>query len=122
MEYYTSFNFHIVYINEAHAHNEWPIRTDPSLCIPQHLNHQERIEQALRLQDEYQCAIPILIDSIHNIFSNLYSLWPLRVFMIQNNKIQWCLQPKNPGFYDLYDLQFTLQNYNKLMKPSCNMI
>jgi len=122
LEYYTSFNFHIVYINEAHANNEWPIRTEPSLCIQQHINHQQRIQQALRLQDEYKCIIPVLIDSIHNIFSNLYSLWPLRVFIINNNKIEWALQPKNPGFYDLYDLQFVLQNYYKIIPSSCNII
>jgi len=122
LEYYEFFNFYIVYINEAHAENEWPVRIEPSLCILQHENNQQRIQQAIRLQNEFGCIIPVVIDSIYNIFSNLYALWPLRAFIIQNNKLQWCLQPKNPGYYDLYDVRFGLQNYYKLIKRSCNII
>jgi len=98
------FDFICVYIAEAHAVDEWPVRTKPNLCIKQHQTLYERCLMAKSLTNEYKFVVKMYVDTMDNTFENTYSAWPLRAFIIQNNQIQFILEPKNPGYYDLKDL------------------
>ncbi|ETO22704.1 deiodinase [Reticulomyxa filosa] len=91
-----SFNFVFVYILEAHASDEWPIRTKPNLCIKQHASLKDRCSLAIRLIDEFHFQIPVFVDTMDNCFQTTYAAWPLRAFLLHHSTIQFILQPKWP--------------------------
>jgi len=93
-----------VYIIEAHAVDEWPVRTKANLCIKQHQTLHDRCLMAQSLTKDYKFAMPVYVDTMENHFETNYAAWPLRAFIIQNDRIQFILEPKNPGFYDFKDL------------------
>jgi len=101
-------DFVCVYIIEAHAVDEWPVRTKAELCIKQHQTLKERCLMAKSLTNDYQFAVPVYVDTMENRFERTYAAWPLRAFIIQNGKIQFILEPRLPGYYDFQDL------YNEL--------
>jgi len=93
-----------VYIIEAHAVDEWPVRTKAELCIQQHQTLNDRCLMAKSLTNDYKFAVPVYVDTMENHFEQTYAAWPLRAFIIQDNHIQFILEPKLPGFYDFQDL------------------
>jgi len=97
-------DFVCIYINEAHAVDEWPIRTKSELCIKQHQTLQQRCSVAKSLTNVYNLAIPVYVDTMDNHFQNTYAAWPVRAFIIQDQRVQFILEPKSPGFYDFKDL------------------
>jgi len=103
-------DFVCIYIVEAHAVDEWPIRTRPDLCIKQQSKLQERCSVAKQLKNTHGLRIPLFVDTMDNTFETTYAAWPLRAFVFQQNKIQFILQPKSPGYYDLRDLYAYLEN------------
>ena len=111
-QYNEKINFVTIYICEAHACDEWPIRTKTELCIKQHKNINDRILMANKLINDYNFKLPLLIDNMSNEFLNKYSAWPLRAFIIDstNMKISWILQPKPPGYFDLNDIKTQIQS------------
>jgi type I thyroxine 5'-deiodinase len=96
--------FIFIYINEAHAMDEWPIRTKNELCIKQHQTLQDRYLLAKSLTNTYQFALPIYVDTMENIFQNTYAAWPLIAFIVQDGKIDFMLEPRSPGYYSFKDL------------------
>lgn len=102
-------DFVCIYIVEAHAMDEWPIRTKPELCIKQHQTLRDRCLMAASLADVYNFAIPVYVDTMSNTFQETYAAWPLRAFIIQNERFDFILEPKHPGYYDLGDLLLELK-------------
>jgi len=100
--------FVCIYINEAHAMDEWPIRTKKELCIKQHQTLQDRCLLATSLTNTYQFAIPVYVDTMENLFQMSYAAWPVRAFIVKNDKIDFILQPQLPGYYDFRDLWLEL--------------
>ena len=111
-QYGTLFNFITIYIAEAHASNEWPIRTKKEICINQHKTSSERCNVANKFKNHYEYHMKVFVDPINNIFESTYSAWPLRVFVIYNGIIQWVLHPKQSRFFDFNDLISILKSYN----------
>jgi len=97
-------DFMCVYILEAHAVDEWPIRTKSELCIKQHKTSNQRCLMAKSLKNNYQLTMPVYVDTMDNQFERTYAAWPLRAFIIQDSRIQFILEPKFPGYYDFKDL------------------
>lgn len=93
-----------VYINEAHAMDEWPIRTKSQLCIKQHQTLQDRCVVAKSLIHDYSFEIPVYVDTMENLFQTTYAAWPLRAYIFQEQNISFILQPKLPGYYDLKEI------------------
>lgn len=86
LKYKDSVNFVSIYIAEAHADDEWPIRTEKKLKIKQHQTIEDRQAAAKLLQEEYGWKIPLVLDSMENAFQTAYSGWPLRIVLIGNNR------------------------------------
>ena len=86
LKYKDSVNFVSIYIEEAHADDEWPIRTEETLKIKQHQTIEDRQAAAKLLQEEYGWKIPVVLDSMQNAFELNYSGWPLRIVLIGNDK------------------------------------
>lgn len=109
--------FVCVYIEEAHADDEWPIRTLPALRIRQHRDIQERAQAARNLAS--QLHWPVLLDSMSNGFNAKYASWPLRAYIIDNDSLRvvFILHPRasedeergKGGYYALEDLEAALQ-------------
>jgi len=97
-------DFVCVYITEAHAMDEWPVRTKNELCIKQHQTLQERCLVAKSLTNIYNFSVPVYVDTMDNHFQNTYAAWPLRAFIVQQGIMQFILEPKFPGYYDLTEL------------------
>jgi len=104
-------DFVCIYINEAHAVDEWPIRTKSELSIKQHKTSNERCLMAKSLINNYNFKMPIYVDTMENQFEQIYAAWPLRAFIIQNSIIQFILEPKFPGYYDFKDLASELTRF-----------
>ena len=102
-----------VYISEAHANDEWPIRTKKELCINQHKNNKDKIKCALSMKNYIKWEIPLYVDFVNNkdnkdqkdakekkekemlTFENAFAAWPFRVVFIDKDfKISWILHPK----------------------------
>jgi len=108
--FYHAYDFVCIYIIEAHAADEWPIRTKTELCIKQPQTLNERCLLAKSLINDYKFAVPLYVDTMENHFEQTYAAWPLRAFIVQNNHIQFILEPKFPGYYDFQDLYLELQH------------
>jgi len=64
---------------------------------------------AKSLTNQYKFAVPLYVDTMENQFETTYAAWPLRVFILQHDRIQFILEPKLPGFYDFQDLYSELK-------------
>ena len=112
--YDNSVSFICIYISEAHANDEWPIRNKKDLKIKQHKSLNERINISKELKTKkYNLKWNLYCDNINNDFQNIYSAWPLRVYLInnKNKSINWILEAEeNPsGWFNLLKIGKKLQ-------------
>lgn len=96
----------LVYICEAHASDEWPIGSH--VQIKQHTNTQERLAACQTCCDALGVSFPTVLDSEANAFNNAYAAWPLRFYLIDNNRVEHVPMPTN-GAYDPNELDTWLQ-------------
>ena len=75
-----------VYIEEAHASDEWPIGS--RICYVQPKCDADRISIANDFIKSTGYRLPLLIDpvSLDNPFSKVYSPWPIRFYVIDGRK------------------------------------
>jgi hypothetical protein len=101
--------FVFVYIEEAHAVDEWPIREAPRE-FKQHRTLAERLTAARALQSD--CAldprITLLADGMDNSFNARYASWPFRFWVIRDQHIQFKPMP-NDAKYDVNELELWLR-------------
>ena len=106
-ERYSDINFVSVYITEAHADDEWPIRTKKELKIKQHTTINQRIKSALFMQKYINWKIPLYVDSMDNAFRDRYKSWPLRIFIVhKSGKLIWMMHPEpDNGLFDFKKIE-----------------
>ncbi|CAF1346136.1 unnamed protein product [Rotaria sordida] len=83
-----------VYIEEAHALDEWPIGS--RICYVQPKRDADRIRIADDFIKATKYRIPLLIDPVseNNPFSKVYSPWPIRFYIIDHmKKFSYIAQP-----------------------------
>jgi len=96
-------SFLAIYIQEAHARDEWPCGKIKSFCDqPKTLSARAELANEL-LRRESGIKFPLLVDNINNDFQNQYSCWPFRFYILYNNKIALKAQPNLDNY--LYDLE-----------------
>ncbi|CAF3008641.1 unnamed protein product [Rotaria sp. Silwood2] len=81
-------------IEEAHALDEWPIGS--RICYAQSKCDDDRIRIANDFIKATGYRIPLLIDPVskNNPFSEVYSAWPIRFYVIDHmRKISYIAQP-----------------------------
>jgi hypothetical protein len=64
---------------------------------------EDRIQCAKNLRQRYNFKIPIVADSMDNLFRDAYSAWPFRVFIVKNKKIEYISEIRNSE-YDILDI------------------
>lgn len=87
--------FSFVYIMEAHAVDEWPVRCNYQ-DIRQHKTLQERADAAKILQTEFPLhpQMFLYLDNIRDEFNSAYASWPFRYWVIRDGKVALKLMPE----------------------------
>jgi len=77
-------DFMMVYLEEAHASDEWPIYQLEE-DIPQHRTLDARLAVAERFRDDFDVApeLTLYVDSIENEFNCAFASWPFRFWVIE---------------------------------------
>jgi len=79
--------------------DEWPVG-DP-LRIIQPRTTLERCGVAREFSREYEFCVPILVDAIENEFSEKFSAWPIRFFVLEEGRrLVFKAQPDHLNTYD----------------------
>jgi len=102
-------DFLVVYIREAHSSDEWPVGRTVS-CVKQPQTLEERRDNALLLfGPKFLLKVELVLDSIQNSFNELFCGWPIRQFIIQNNKLLWKSQP------NIQSLSLELEEFQRIV-------
>ena len=109
-------NFVSIYVSEAHANDEWPIRTKKEFVINQHKTINDRINAALSMIEYTKWQLPLYADCIDNGFRNEFKAWPLRIFIVEYNKkdkdykLGWMMEPQpDEGLFDMKKIEHMIQ-------------
>jgi len=93
LKYHTKVNFLFVYILEAHAQDEWPIRSsrDTPKNSPVLFNQTkclgDRCFVANEFKNDFCLEFPIVLDDpLTNSFEKLYAPWPVRIYVVDKDK------------------------------------
>jgi len=91
----------MIQIREAHASDVWPIGN--IIDVKEHCTLEERLEAAREMVMATQLKIPVLADTMDNMFLKLYSPWPFRFFVVMDGILKLVGMPKEAR-YDTTDL------------------
>jgi len=88
-------DFLTIYIQEAHAINEWPLGYE--FQINQHVTLQDRIHAAEIFKQKYNWSIPLVVDGMENQFNSAFAAWPTRFYIVYKKKMVYISHPGNNG-------------------------
>jgi peroxiredoxin len=93
--------FYFVYIEEAHAHDVWPLVSNAkaNIVFGTARDAGERIGVADLCAKELKVEFPILVDDMQNGAADLYTAWPTRMYVVDaNGTIAYKSRPGPFGF------------------------
>lgn len=90
---HASVDFHLVYIAEAHATDEWPI-SYPTVT-PQHTTLAERQAALDRFVATYAWTVPSTIDDLADTASTVMGAWPFRLYIAHQGEIAYQGMPED---------------------------
>lgn len=99
----------MVYIQEAHAEDVWPIGVagQPRLLAPR--STAERLEVALRFRAQSCWGGAMLVDGTDNSFESAFAAWPFRFFIVSSaGKLLHKAQPTSDLTYCPCELEQAL--------------
>jgi len=96
-----------VYINEAHATDEWPLGV--KYCVEQPKTLETRLEVANGFVKDFDFKLPMLVDTMDNEFDAKFAAWPERLYIVHNNVIRLVGQPTNEFGFDRRTLLASLR-------------
>lgn len=121
-------DFAYVYVEEAHACDEWPLGSVES--HPQPKTEAARLALARRFAREYAAPahaaaaappIPVLVDRLDNAFNQAYAVWPERLFVLEPTeaakgrvsgaRLAYVAEPKDELGFDRSALHRVLARY-----------
>jgi len=79
-----------IYIEEAHAENEWPIATPAEFAVAeQHTTVEDRLLSASKLQATLPVleGFPVYADSMEGRFQSTYGAWPTRMYYFDHGEL-----------------------------------
>ena len=87
-KYHKAVTFVFVYIEEAHAVDEWPF---PGIneFLEQHRTMQDRLTAAKCLLNEFPFSehIHVVLDDMENSYNRVYSSWPFRYYIVDGDRV-----------------------------------
>ena len=93
-------DFLLVYIEEAHAVDEWPISSARFnagygvVAVHKHKVLEDRAAAARMLVRNLNVALPVALDGIDNAFSAAFSPWPFRWYIVKQNIVVYKAMPR----------------------------
>jgi hypothetical protein len=90
-----------VYIEEAHAVDEWPISSSRFngdrgvVSVEQPTTDQQRLELAGKFVRDFGMKTPMLVDSVQNRLQNELGAWPLGVYVFSDGMLAYAGAPQN---------------------------
>jgi len=109
-------DFVLVYIEEAHAIDEWPISSaryntgHGVVAVKQPTTMAEREAAAKAMKHNLGCELPVALDGMDNEFSKQFSPWPFRFFVLHAGLVMFKAMPKDCT-YDLGDVRDCLERF-----------
>ncbi|CAG8800723.1 17548_t:CDS:1, partial [Racocetra persica] len=103
-------DFYMIQIREAHASDVWPIGN--IVDVKEHKTLADRLTAADEMVKATKLKIPVLADTMDNIFLNLYCPWPFRFFIAVDGILKLVGMPKE-AHYDTTDLVKCLETLLK---------
>jgi thiol-disulfide isomerase/thioredoxin len=94
-------DFYFVYIEEAHAHDVWPLASNEKADIVYRTaqDEKERTSTANVCEKALKVEFPILVDDMKDEVANTYMAWPTRLYVIgTDGKIAYKSLPGPFGF------------------------
>ncbi len=76
----------MIYINEAHAADVWPIGLSAGTINYSHKTIDDRLTCANKFINTFNFTMPTYLDSIENEFDKEFSVWPFRYYIIDYNQ------------------------------------
>jgi hypothetical protein len=79
-----------LYVEEAHADDEWPIATPAQFAVlKQHRELGDRVASIRLLQQELPgfADFPMYADSMTNEFQRIYGAWPTRMYLFNRGEL-----------------------------------
>jgi thiol-disulfide isomerase/thioredoxin len=94
-------SFYFVYIDEAHAHDVWPLVSNARQNIVHGTAKDagERTDVASLCVKELKVEFPTLVDDMGNAAADAYTAWPTRLYVVdRDGKIAFKSRPGPFGF------------------------
>eukprot|EP00041_Stephanoeca_diplocostata_P018117 m.377186 g.377186 ORF g.377186 m.377186 type:complete len:133 (-) comp20923_c0_seq87:4021-4419(-) len=107
----TRIQFAMVYVQEAHAEDEWPIGTPSAFRIAhQHRTRDERAAAVRQMCTELPplAQLPWYADDMGNGFQDVYGAWPTRMYLFADGVLQLKAEAVDAAF-DLMQFWETVQ-------------
>lgn len=111
-------DFAIVYIEEAHALDEWAFDLKDGFKIYQHRSIEERIQAADLLTTYVELGkTKLLIDTMDNNINELYAALPERLYILCEGTLAY-VGGVGPFFYDVAEVETWLVGFQRESQPS----
>ncbi|MDP6173216.1 MAG: hypothetical protein QGF09_03505 [Rhodospirillales bacterium] len=109
--YKDQFQFYIVYIKEAHAHDGWRVPNNliEDIIYDEPTTDDERTEVASACQIDLDLHMPMLVGGIGNDVDNKYVGLPMRLFLIDKDDKVAYAGKKGPFGWDDEEFEETLK-------------
>ena len=94
--------FVTVYIKEAHATDEWQMKSNETenVCYAQPRTMEQRLMIANDFAKRFNYTIPMLVDAMDNAANQVYAGWPERIYVIdEQNSIVYKGEKGPFGFH-----------------------
>ena len=98
-------DWRFVYVAEAHAQDEWPLRSarfsadGQPVVVDQPRTLEQRLGLARRFAADYGIESPLYVDNpADEAFERLYAPWPLRLYVVRGAKLAWIAEPDGATF------------------------
>ena len=84
-------NVVFVYIAEAHALDEWQLRSnvDDDVLVRQHVTLEERFAAAHAGVERLGLTMPVLVDGMDDAVSEAFAAWPERLYVAAGGRLSY---------------------------------
>lgn len=100
-------DFLTVYIQEAHAQDEWPVGEQVDVNQPKTIQERSRIAKEFIQVSRY--ILPMVLDTMDNQFEMSFNPWPVRFYIVLDGTMIYKAQPNEENTYDLGEIRAWLQ-------------
>ena len=100
----------MVYIEEAHATDEWNIGMSAGSIVESHKTIEDRMKCIEMFKKNNNVKFPIYPDDMESTFMNTFASWPVRCYIIKNEIIEYISQPVDGeiDFCEIFDFALNL--------------